>query len=521
MTDEKRNRGSDIDVLIVGAGPTGLFLALALVHHGVRILLVDRKEGPADHSRAMGVQARTLEFYRQFGLAEAAIGLGIKAGNAHFKVNGREAATFSLTEMGKGLSAYPFLLTLPQDVHERFLLDRLAKLGVTPRWGTSLTGFDQRADSIAARLVGPEATEELVSTRYLVGCDGGGSTTRQTLGIGFRGGTAEGRFYVADVDIGHESSDVQVGIGTDTLNLMMPVRTSAVQRLIGVVPQALAERSDLGFEHVRADAERLQGITVRTINWFSTYRVHHRVAERFRVGRAFIAGDAGHIHSPVGGQGMNTGLGDAMNLAWKLAEVIQGRARPGLLDTYEPERLAFARQLIATTDSAFGKMVNDGWWARLLRLEIAPRLVNFLTHFGGSKGALFKAISQTRISYPQSVLSEGMTGGVKSGDRMPYVAALDNHASLLGAEWRLHVYGEAGKPLADRAGELGVALTVMPFTDDVEAAGISRDAVYLLRPDGHVALALPLQDGEALTAYAARHGLLFGGSPCLPNAEKS
>ena len=163
-----------------------------------------------------------------------------------------------------------------------------------------------------------------------------------------------------------------VNMGEHILCLMLPVRSTGMQRLIGLVPPDLSHRHDLTFEDIRAPVERLAGVRVTEVNWFSAYRVHHRVADRFQVGRAFLLGDAGHIHSPAGGQGMNTGIGDAVNLGWKLAQVVQGRAPAALLESYEAERIGFARRLVATTDRVFAPMVHGGVRGALMRRVLAP-----------------------------------------------------------------------------------------------------------------------------------------------------
>ena len=162
-------------------------------------------------------------------------------------------------------------------------------------------------------------------------------------------------------------------------------------------------------------------IDVERVNWFSTYRVHHRVADRFRDGRAFLLGDAAHVHSPVGGQGMNTGIGDAVNLAWKLAAVLHERAGAPILDTYEPERIAFARRLVATTDSAFTGVTSSSVTARTLRLRLVPALLPRLLMLQTFRRLAFRTVSQTAINYRGSALSEGRAGRVHGGDRLPWV----------------------------------------------------------------------------------------------------
>ena len=196
------------------------------------------------------------------------------------------------------------------------------------------------------------------------------------------------------------SPDLDINLGEHILTLMFPVRSSGMQRLIGLVPPELSHREKLGFEDIRSYVEPLLDIKVTEINWFSTYRVHHRVADKFRVGRAFLVGDAGHIHSPVGGQGMNTGIGDAVNLGWKLAQVMQRRADESLLETYEPERIGFARSLVSTTDRAFTGLVGEGLVGELTRKVFAPLLFGVVTCFNRGRHAIFRTISQTRSTIP-------------------------------------------------------------------------------------------------------------------------
>jgi 2-polyprenyl-6-methoxyphenol hydroxylase-like FAD-dependent oxidoreductase len=491
-------------VLISGTGPTGLFLAYALTRQGVSVRLIDRRDGPAPESRAMGVQARTLEFYRAFGLADEAVALGIPIETGRVFVQGREAARLSLGQMGKGLSPYPFLLALAQDVHEALLLAKLAALGVTPEWRTELLTLSQDDDAVHAQIRSAEGATETARFPYLVGCDGAHSATRDALKLGFAGGQSEGLAFVADVAIDRANKDFNLAFGDERLGLMIPVRTSGMQRLIGIAPHHLAHRSDLSFEEVGPQLAQMFSVTVREVNWFSVYRVHHRVAERFHVGRCFLAGDAGHIHSPVGGQGMNTGLGDAMNLSWKLAAVLDG-ADPALLESYDVERRAFAKTLIATTDAAFQALTAPGWFARQIRLRIAPRVVDLLSKFEATGRLLFRAISQTRIAYRQSALSEGAAGGVRAGDRLPWLAQADNYAALDGVHWRLQIYGHARPELCAAAKAQSIDASIFEIDAATTAAGFAPEAAYLIRPDGYVGLALPDQSVVRFEAYVARN----------------
>ena len=501
-----------LPVLVVGAGPTGLNLALSLARRGAPFRIISDAERPGEHSRAMVVQARTLEFYDQLGFAKEVVERGIIAETAHIRevgeAGGGPVTTFSFKDLGGSISPYPFALAFPQDDHERFLTERLKDAGGEIEWRSKLTGFTEDGDGIRATISKDGHSEE-VRAEYICGCDGAHSIVRESLKIGFQGGTYDQLFYVADVRIaGGFDRDLHINLGEHILMLMFPVRSSGMQRLIGLVPPGLSNRTDLTFEHIRGETERLFDIKVMDVNWFSTYRVHHRVAERFRVGRAFLSGDAGHIHSPAGGQGMNTGIGDAVNLGWKLAHVIQGRADPSLLDSYEPERIGFARSLVSTTDRAFTPMVAAGIGGELTRRVLAPLFFSVAIRFASSRHEVFRVVSQARIHYPDSPLSEGKAGHVHGGDRLPWIGGeADNFAPLRSLDWQVHVYGKIASDFASSCRELGLDIHGFAWSDAAISVGFERDAAYLVRPDGYIALALAEQDGSKLRDYMGRIGI--------------
>src|SRR6185295_5323177 len=280
---------------------------------------------------------------------------------------------------------------------------------------------------------------------------------------------------------------------------VFPLAGEGRARFIGTVRAERENVHVLEWKDVSpAVLERLD-VRVRRVNWFSTYHVHHRVASVFRSGRAFIAGDAAHIHSPVGGQGMNTGIGDAVNLAWKLAAVLRRSADPHLLDTYDPERMAFANRLVETTDRAFTLVTSDGLLARFVRLRIVPRLLPRLFEIGAVRRFMFRVVSQTAIEYRASALSRDCAGAIQGGDRLPWVpdadGHADNHAALATLDWQVHVYGRAAPDLERLCAERVLALHAFPWSDAARRAGLARDAAYLVRPDGYVALAQA--DGRA------------------------
>jgi len=502
------------EVLIVGAGPTGLVLALWLARLGVSIRVVDKSAGPGETSRAIAVHARTLEIYAQLGIAGDVVARGIKLAALTLRRDGRRVAQLPLGDIGAGLSPFPYVLSYPQDLHERLLVDALARIGVRVERTTELVSLEQEGDGVRATLRTPRGDEQ-VRAAYLCGCDGAASMARHLVGADFPGGTYQHVFYVADAPVPSEvaARGAQVCLSTRDFCLIFPVRDARTVRLIGIVPQQYEQRDDLRFADVAEAIRQTTGLGVETVNWFSSYRVHHRVATHFRFGRVFLLGDAGHIHSPAGGQGMNTGIGDAANLGWKLAAVVQGRGAATLLDTYEPERIAFARTLVATTDRFFRLIASRTALGGVVRAYLLPLVLPIVMRIPGVLRLAFRGVSQTAIRYRESALSGGAAGGVHGGDRLPWVPETgtdggDNFAFLAALDWQVHVYGRASDGVRALARTHGVAVHELPWNAAVSAAGLARDAAYLLRPDGYVALAAAPGDDAALAAHLARFAIV-------------
>ena len=500
----------DTDVLVVGAGPTGLVLALWLTTLGVRVRIFDKSAEPGTTSRALAVQARTLELYSQLNIADAVVERGRKAIAAHLWVSGKDVARLVFGDMGVGLSPFPYPLVFPQDEHERLLSSRLAAAGVEVARQTELVGFEEREGHILAHLKRPDGTSETCRAAYIAGCDGARSPTRETLKIPFRGGEYSHVFYVADVEGGGPVMNGEVHVGLDKTDFLavFPLKGEGRARLVGTLrDEAERKREDLTWNDVSAKVLQWMRIDVQRVNWFSTYRVHHRVAEHFRHGRAFLLGDAAHIHSPVGGQGMNTGIGDAVNLAWKLAAVVHGNAEASLLDSYEPERIAFARRLVATTDRAFTGVTSSSGFARLVRLHMVPLVLPILFRFPSFRRFMFRTVSQTAVKYRGSNLSEGRGGSVHGGDRLPWVAGqangdnLGNFTPLKSLVWQVHVYGEPTAEIKAACQERKLPLHVFPWSSETQRAGLRRNAAYLVRPDGYIGLVDVAGGGQGIVSY--------------------
>ena len=506
--------GSDTDVLIIGAGPTGLVLALWLTRLGVRVRIVDQTAEPGTTSRALAVQARTLELYRQIGLAETVIAGGRRMEAINLWVAGKKAARAVFGEMGTGLSPFPYALIFPQDEHERRLIERLSAAGIEVERQTGLVAFEETAKGVRATFKRSDQSTDVCEAAFLAGCDGARSTVREALAVGFPGGTYEHLFYVADVEARGAAMNGELHAALDATDFLavFPLKEEGRARLIGTV-RADRERQhdELSWNDVSTRVIEWMRIDVLRLHWFSTYRVHHRVADQFRKGRAFLLGDAAHIHSPVGGQGMNTGIGDAVNLAWKLAAVLQGRAAASILDTYETERIAFARRLVVSTDQAFVGVTSDGAIARFVRLDVVPLVIPTLFAFAAVRRFMFRTVSQTAVHYRASALSEGRAGGVHGGDRLPWVPAdgndADNFTPLTSLDWQVHVYGNPAPDVAAICQKRELPLHVFPWRPAMRRTGLRRNVVYLVRPDGYVALVDPAGGATALASFLDARGL--------------
>jgi flavin-dependent dehydrogenase len=371
--------------------------------------------------------------------------------------------------------------------------------------------FEERDDHVAATLKHPDGREESTSTPYLAGCDGARSLVRQMLlgDAGFPGGTYVQTFYVADVEASGPAADgeLHVDVADADFVALFPLKDTGNARLIGTVIDH-PEHADrpLTFEDVSDQAMRQIRMRVDKVNWFSTYHVHHRVASHFKIGRAFLLGDAAHIHSPVGAQGMNTGIGDAINLAWKLAHVLKGQAPAGLLDTYPTERMQFARRLVKTTDQIFTLATNPSAVTQKLRTGLLPIALPALFELPKTRRFMFKTISQIGIRYRHCNFNDGRAGPIHGGDRLPWVQledGRDNFEPLRTIAWQVHIYGEASDEIRRACEDLHLPLHVFPWQQNMQRARLRENATYLLRPDTYLAFVDPDQSADNLRDFLA------------------
>lgn len=534
------------EVLVVGAGPTGLMLANQLARRHVHVTVIDQHAGPSIQTKALGVQARTLEIYSRLGIAERAVELGRRAAGATLWSGGKRVARVPLGDIGADLSPYPFLLILGQDVNEALLGDALSEQDVHVQWNSRLVDLVQAPDAVTAKIARQDGSVEEITARWVAGCDGARSTVREACGIPFSGAPYPHVFYVADTRAtGSMAPDeLNIYLWRGGFHLFFPLPGKDHWRVVGILPAELRSVEGLTFDAVApfvcrevggADPGAATGTDTGTdtgvsgagphlafqdCNWFSTYQVHHRRAARFRDRRCFLLGDAAHIHSPVGAQGMNTGLQDAYNLAWKLALVQSGNAGEDLLGSYEIERVPVADRLLRTTDQAFGFLISESWFAEAFRTRIVQRVIAMAMRRERTRRLAFRTISQTGIRYRNSPLSRMQARlpdeAPRAGDRFPWLQLRliaggpveDLFAKLDDTRFNLMLFGQPAPASARKhAAEAGGLMTTHVIPADpvndraLSRAGIPRPSFFLLRPDGHVGLAGSMLDAAALDDY--------------------
>ncbi|MGW6294262.1 FAD-dependent monooxygenase [Streptomyces sp. NPDC055058] len=499
-----------LDVLVVGAGPTGLALAAQLRAYGVAFRIVDRSPDRVRESRALVVQPRTLEMLAALGATDALVARGNPAMRLRLHAPGR-VAELRLFDTGLDDTAYPFLLFLSQAETERVLSDRLAAQDVTVERGTELLRLETSGPSVTCRLRHADGARETVTARYVAGCDGAHSTVRDQSGIAFEGHAYPQTFLLADLEVdGLEPGSVHSYLTGEGMVFFFPLGSPAGWRLLAARPPD-RPGTDVDLPLLQETADRGTGgqpLALRDPVWMTTFRLHNRGAARYRSGRCFLAGDAAHIHSPAGGQGMNTGIQDALNLGWKLALVLRGAAPGDLLDTYEAERAPVGRGVRALTDRAFSAATGTHPLLRFGRTRVAPVLAPLLLRPPAVRRRLFRTVSELGIHYRRSPVSTAGSpspgGGPKAGDRLPD-RPHGLHARTAAPGWHLLL---TGPPRLWPEARLSPALDGRNAPLSVHrlgAAGPWRGVAHaLVRPDGHVGYVARGTDLGGLLSYLDR-----------------
>ncbi|WP_437485249.1 FAD-dependent monooxygenase [Sorangium sp. So ce1014] len=521
-----------LDALVVGGGPTGLTMAGELARRGLTVRIVDRAlEPPADHSRALVVQARTLEIFRRMGIVDAALERAVRVGGFNVLLANGQRARLPIFDFPELSTPIPGIFVIQQLDTERVLASRLPGLGVALERGVELAAYAQDSDGVSCTLRRADGSLEEVRAGWLLGCDGARSAVRKGADIAFEGDTYDDHCMLGDLVVDWPLPDGDIYFSPSRRGVLaaFPVPGSHRFRIILIRPEAPPEHgAPVSLEEFEAAMREMIPVPfeVQRAIVLSRYRLHHRVATRLRKGRVFLAGDAAHIHSPAGGQGMNTGIQDAYNLAWKLAAVEQGGMPAWLLDTYEMERLPVARRLVGFTDRLFGLMAGHGPVGRTLR-AVAPRLMARAFGISVVQRRILGFLSQLQIRYRKSPLSVQIGSppehGPRAGDRAPDAvvrSAAGEQVHLIdlmrGAGSTLLLFtgpqadGGAREPARKLAAQLGgpdLEVLVIgapeagghadPDGHAHAAYGVASSAAVLVRPDGYIGVRSdPLDEGE-------------------------
>ena len=498
------------DVVIVGAGPTGLALACQLIRYGIDFVIFDKKETTTPHSKAIGVQARTLEIYEQMDLAGKLVEQGWITRKASLVEGGEVRGVVELSRIGEGMSPYPFLLIVEQGKHEKILYDFIKADGKDILWQTELESFSQDESGVRAVVKTGGGDAETIEAKFLVGCDGAKSLVRHTLGLTFEGSTFERLFYVADtqVDWKFEHDSLYACLAQNTITAFFPMTGEKQFRIVGTFPEGHEkDEGEILYEEIEAQIKKDTELEldIHDVNWFSVYKVHSRRVNKFSNGRCFLAGDAAHIHTPAGAQGMNTGIQDGYNLAWKLARVLRGKSSLSLLETYDEERVANAKRLLETTDRFFDFGASDEPLVAFLRTKVFPYIAGFALNFDAVKKIIFPLVSQIGINYRKSALSaENGSFKVKAGDRMPYfeIDGASIYERLKAPKFHLLTFFDGENRGAEFAGNDFTDFGELPLYPAIaETFGATKTFSVLVRPDNYIGLITEDLTGEDLSNY--------------------
>ncbi len=505
-------------VLVVGAGPVGLVAAGELARHGVAVRIIDKLTVPTDESRAIAVHARSLDMLARMGVVDQLIETGVQSKGMDLRSGHELLVRVPLDSVD---SAYAFSLNTPQTETERVLTEHLTALGVTIERGVELTGLDQDADAVHLTLQHADGTVENVTVPWVIGADGAHSTVRHLVGGKLEGTFVGERFLLGDVDATHDldPESMFTFFAADGPVLAMPMRhgRTRIMAQIHDAPGTPLNLHPTVADLQRVIDQRVGGITIDRAHWMTSFELHHAQVSQYRWGRVFLAGDTAHIHSPAGGQGMNTGMQDAFNLVWKLAAVSTGQAGEAVLDSYQAERYPVAKSMIEFTDrlSKVGTLTGTPQHVRNAALKL-------LSHVGPVPRAMANLTAEVKVAYPDSpIVADHHPHGAKvtAGEHFPYLGDNDVQKYFPGCWGVGHstvtVAAGHGVPAAGRAGQqILVTDTDAPVAgydvviadpDRVAASrlGLPDGGRVVVRPDTYIGAIAALDDSDTVAAYFA------------------
>lgn len=510
MNDDGRET-MNLPVLIAGAGPVGMTLAMSLARQGVPVRIVDENAARTDKSKALVIWPRTLELLAIQGCEASFIAAGTQGHGLRLVANGEPLIHVTLDVID---SAYRFALLIPQSETERLLEEELASLGVAVERTTTLTSFTDQGDRVSASLRHADGRTESVDVAYLAGCDGAHSIVRHGLAMPFEGDTTPWDWVLGDfhIDGAIASDEITMCWTQEGILALFPMGGTRFRLIAdnGLAsadagpPPTLAELQSL------LDARGPKGLRGHDAVWLSRFRINERKVKEYQRGRVFLAGDAAHIHSPAGGQGMNTGMQDAFNLAWKMALVYRGLAAGSLLDSYTIERSAIGDQVLRDTARLTEVAMVRNPWLQEVRNLVASTLMG---HVAAIRQRMVDALSEVDLHYPHSPLTRSPHGAARrpAGGERAVDVPLDTTAP---SPVRLNdILGRGCFAVLS----VGVAPVAVPATLATLAVAAHCEAhpaydpghAYLIRPDGYVALGTDGVHNEPI--FALLQSLRTGG----------
>jgi 2-polyprenyl-6-methoxyphenol hydroxylase-like FAD-dependent oxidoreductase len=481
-------------VLIVGAGPVGLTMAAELARYGISARIVDKAAQRTDKSKAVVLWSRTLELFDRAKCAEAFVAAGNKVDAANIVADKTVIGHVNFSEVD---SPYPFALMLPQSDTERLLEEHLGRLGINTQRQTELLSFEQKESRIMAVLRNAEGQEEVVQADWLIGCDGAHSAVRHGLGLSFLGNTLQSDWILADLNLSGyplPTTEMVTYWHEDGVLLVIPMSATRFRIIADLGLSAGGPPVDPTLDQVHAIIDRRGpgGMTTTNPIWLSAFRINERKVSDYRSGRVFVVGDAAHVHSPAGGQGMNTGMQDAFNLAWKLALVCRGEAAEALLDSFSVERSAVGAEVL----KAAGRLTMVATMRNHTAQAVRNLFGRLLLGLAPVRKAMVDTMSEVSVGYADSPLNgPSLRGGniPAPGRRLEPVTGQTPVGS--GNTPRFAIFAAKSSK---------VSALAMKFPDLIDAeirAPLDPDVILLVRPDGYVACAAQADDVGVIGDY--------------------